>query len=454
MKNLDEIFNSKTIAVIGASAKPGTAGNDYLKVLTNFRDSSDIYPVNPNYEKIMGLKTYSSVLEVPEEVDLAYVLVPAKITPRVIEDCIEKGVKGIVVMSGGFSELGNEELEQKIASSVRKSGTRMVGPNCMGVYCPSAGVTFPTVIPGLKFPREGGKVSLISQSGGVAEYYVGLLAERGGRISKLVSTGNEADIKFTEYLKYLADDDETEVIAGYVEQIREGKNFLETTRKLAEKKPIVLWKVGRKEAAKRAASSHTGALAGSSKVYSGVFKQTGVTEAHSLDELIDYATTFSCLEPKAIEKVGIVTVPGGLGVDISDACEEEEIEIPLLSDGLQKRLRDSLPPYTQVMNPVDLTFAALENPDLLKKSIEIMGDSKEIDIIVVSDTGETIRSITPTLKECREKSEIPIAMVIPTLSILDKKTKENIRILTKAGIPIYPTSQGFAKSMNALTFYH
>ncbi len=451
---LDKLFKPKTIAVIGASAQEGSIGNDYMKALTNLRDPNSVYPVNPKHEEILGIKTYKSITDVPEEVDVAYTLTPSKYTPRTVEECVEKGVKMVIVVSGGFSEKGNENLKRKMLEAVEETDTRIVGPNCMGVHSIAGGISFPNPITSTKLTEKEGNIAFVSQSGGMAQIFMNLLIERGGGISKMVSTGNEADLQFTDYLEYFAEDDETDVIAGYVEQIRNGKRFLKTTKKISRKKPVVLMKVGRGEAGKRAAKSHTGSIAGSSEVYTGLFKQTGVIEARTLNELVDYATTFACLDPTEIKKSGIITGPGGLGVIIADVCEENEIEVPKFSENLQSNLVEFLPSYAQVRNPLDMTLAAIINPEILTKSIEVLSGEENIDIIPYGASGPIIEDKKQKLKECREKSDIPLAVVFPTINLLDKKGLENIRSLTKAGIPFYSTAEGFAKSMKAMNYYY
>lgn len=439
--NLDKIFNPKSISVIGASPTAGTVGNIMFQNFIDFGFSGEIYPVNPKHEEIAELETYPKVTDVPGEVDLVLVLVPAKDVPDIVEDCVEKGVHGIVIVSSGFSETGNVELEQKILDAIEGTETRIVGPNCMGLYCPSAGITYDS-----GFPREGGSVGFISQSGGIGEIFTHFAADRGIRISKLISSGNETDLKFIDYLEYLADDPDTEVIAGYVEQIRNGRRFVKVAEKITQKKPIVLWKVGKGEAGRRAAMSHTAAMAGSDEVYDGVFRQAGVIKAENVNELVDFVLLFKCLKPRRLEKLGVITGPGGLGVSIIDALEGEGFEVPQFSKDVRMRLRNSLPSYAQVLNPVDLTFAIAEDPSMVGNSVEILMDEEEIDGIVIGNMLVPSRdSMLGGLDEVKK----PILLTSPFYFA----NKDEVYSLAQTGIPAYPTPEGLAKSLDVLRSY-
>lgn len=444
--NFERIFEPDSVAVIGASPKPDSMGNDIWSIFDNFGFVGDIYPVNPNYEKINDKRTYSSVKDIEGEVDLAIVVIPANKVPEVAQNCIEKGVKGIIVVSGGFSEVGHEELENELLKTIERSSTKLIGPNCMGIYCPSGKISFDSL-----FPKESGNVSFITQSGGIGKIFTFLFAERGGRISKLVSSGNEIDLRFIDYINYFSGDRETEVIAGYVEQFRGGENFLSEARAITREKPIILWKVGRGEAGKRATMSHTGALAGSAKVYSGVLNQMGILEARSLEELVDYTLTFSCLEPREIENVGVVTGPGGVGVSIVDACEEEGLNVPSLSEKLKQELQQEFPSYIQISNPIDLTFAIEKKPDLIQKPLEKMMEEERIDMTVIGGTPRAgiIQKSSEILKMISKEYKKPLAIVSPKF----REAGEKIRELVKAGVPIYSTANGFSKSVKALDWY-
>lgn len=437
---LDSLFYPSSLSVIGASPKSGTIGNIMLQNFIDFGFSGKIYPVNPKYEEISGLKTYPSVTDVPEEIDLAVIVVQAKIVPDVVRDCIQKDVPGIVIVSGGFSETGRENFEQKILNIINGTGTRIVGPNCMGVYCPESGVTYES-----NFPRESGLIGFISQSGGIGELFTHLGSNRGMRINKLVSSGNETDLKFVDYLKYFAKDPDIKVVSGYVEQIRKTEEFKQVAPKISQNKPIVIWKAGKEEAGKRAVESHTNAMAGTEKIYESIFKQTGVIKAENLTKLINYTSIFSCLEPVKISRIGVITGPGGLGVGIVDELESEGFEVPAYSENIQERLQRNLPSYAQTYNPVDLTFAIAENPSMVKNSIEVLMDEEKIDAIVVASMDVRPEFIMEENKNFGK----PVFCVAPYFYT----RRESVRSLVRNGIPVYSRPEGLAKSLAVFEEY-
>lgn len=441
--SLDDIFNPESIAVVGATPKSGSFGNRIIKRIIDFGFPGKIYPINPNYDKIVGIETYPEITEVPSNIDTAVVIVPARRTPEVVRGCVAKGVKGIIIMAGGFSEVGNPELEQEILEIIEGTQTHIVGPNCMGIYNPSAGITYHD-----RFPKEGGNVAFISQSGGIGAIFTILSSQRGVRISKLVSSGNESDLQFTDYLEYFADDPDTEVIAGYVEQIRDSKRFLKVAKEVIPKKPIILWKVGRGKAGRRATKSHTGALAGSDEVYEGVLKQAGVIKARNLDELINYVLLFKCLKESNVEKmerIGVITGTGGLGIMITDGLESENFELPEFSEETQKKLREFVPRYAQTVNPADLTAAAGSNPSLIGESVDILQE-ENIDAIVIGDTDLDFRN---QYEDKVGSGGKPILTVSPFLP----EEEEKIFSLAQKGIPSYPTAKELAKSLSAFRWY-
>lgn len=438
--NLDSLFYPSSLSVVGASSKSDTIGNIMLQNFIDFGFSGKIYPVNPKYEEISGLKTYPSVTDVPEKIDLAVIVVQAKTVPDVVRDCIEKNIPRIVIVSGGFSETGEEDLEQKILDIIDGTRTRIVGPNCMGVYCPESGVTYEP-----NFPQESGRIGFISQSGGVGELFTYLGSNRGMRINKLVSSGNEIDLKFVDYLKYFANDPDIKVVSGYVEQIRKTEEFMQVAPKISQNKPIVIWKAGKGEAGKRAVKSHTNAMAGTERIYKGLFKQTGVIKAKNLTRLINYTSIFSCLEPLKISRIGVITGPGGLGVGIVDALESEGFEVPTYSENIQERLRQNLPSYAQTYNPVDLTFAIAENPNMVKNSIEVLMNEEKIDAIVVASMDVHSELIMEETKNFRK----PVLYVAPYFYT----RRESVRSLVRKGIPVYSRPEGLAKSLAVFEEY-
>ncbi len=451
---LDKMFHAKSIAIIGASPRPGSVGNLFLKRLMDFGYSGKLFPVNPRYQEIYGLKCYPSVREIPEEVDLAIITIPANLVLRAVKECAEKGVPGVVIVSGGFKELGEEgrRLEEELTRIAKETGIRIIGPNCMGIYCPSSQITFHD-----KFPKESGDIGFISHSGGLCELFVLMMRERGLAMSKVISCGNECDLKFVDFLEYLEDDEETRVITGYVEQIREGRRFLEVAKRVTKKKPVIIWKAGRGSAGQRAIFSHTGALGGSDKIYNAVFKQVGVLRVNCLEEIIDLAMTFHCLSPRKVRNVAVITGPGGLGVAMVDAFESAGLQVPEFSKETQDRLKKIMPPVAGVKNPADLTLAIFEDIDLTRKAIEIIKEDDRIDAIAVGIAGaiaylspDAVNRILGGVLEASKESEKPVVAVWPHVGRLWSYVREFVR----SGVPVYTFPEDAARGLRALDWYY
>ncbi len=289
IQELDRLFNPSSLAVIGASKYEQKGGGYLLKGIIRSGFKGRLYPVNPKESEIMGLRSYPSILDIPGEVDLAIIAVPARIVPQVMAECGQKSVKFVVVHSVGFSELGAQgrELENEVLQIARQSGTRFVGPNCLGLYCPEVGIN--TVIPDADLDNEAGPVAFLGQSGWVSENIVLMGYERGLRFSKVISIGNQSDLTIEDFLEYFAADAETKVIVCYIEGIKRGREFLQLSKQISKKKPIIVWKGGRTEAGIRAAASHTGSLASDDAVLDAALKQGGIASAQNLEELIDLA---------------------------------------------------------------------------------------------------------------------------------------------------------------------
>jgi len=450
---LDRLFKPRSIAVVGASPNPRSIGNLLLKRILDYGFQGRVYPVNPKYSSILGLKCYPSVSSIGEHVDLAIVVTPAEVAVKVAEDCAKAGVEYIVVASGGFKEVGarGAELERKLVEAARAGGARVVGPNCMGVYSPRGRVT---LFEG--FPREPGDVALVSHSGGMAEMIVMMLAERGLGISLLASTGNEADLTLVDFIEYMSRDEDTRVIGGYIEQVKDGRRFLEEARKAAARKPIVLMKVGRGEAGRRAALFHTGALAGMDKVLSAAFKQAGVIRAETLLELVEYCMTFSRLNPTPVRGVGVITGPGGLGVVLVDAVEQAGLKAPEFTEETKLKLREILPPVAGVSNPADLTLAMVRDIDLVRRAALILDKDPKVDVMMVGVAAvltysrQIAEEFAKVMSEAGEQCSKPLVAVCPHVG----EAETHLRKLVQAGIPVYLTPESAASSLAALSAYH
>ena len=349
------LFSPETIAVIGASNTPGSWGNNAMKGLLGNK-SRRVYPVNPNSPEVLGVKAYKNVTVVPEDVDLAVIVVSAELVPGVMSQCVSKGVKSAVIISAGFGETGEEgrKLEMETAEIARRGGLRFIGPNTMGHADTRTGLsTF-----GQTWNISTGNTAVIAQSGNMCLKIVRNLLGMGVGFSKFISTGNEADLHMEDYLELLKDDDDTRVIAAYIEGLREGRRFIQLAGEITARKPVVVVKAGSTEESARAVMSHTGALAGADEVYTAAFKQTGVIRVDDDDELCDvvYALV-NCPLPRD-NHVGILTIGGGPGALTAEACEKEGLRLGQLETSTIKKLDKYLPPRWSRRNPVDMAGPA------------------------------------------------------------------------------------------------
>ena len=329
VEQLSHICNAESVALVGASDKEGSFGRLFLEGL---RDAGcrKIYPVNPKRDEILGIKAYPSISAVPDQIDLAILLTPTGVVLDLVKECVANKVRGAIVFASGFGELGAEgkELEREIGRIGREGGTRVIGPNCIGLFNPRSGViTYPQVL--MKgVPKEPGSVGGFSQSGSFVDYLVWFLAEKGLRFSTIVSCGNECDLAAEDYLEYFGQDEQTRTIVAYMEGVKDGRRFFEVAREVGRKKPIILWKGGMSEQGARAAASHTGALAGSANIWNAMFKQTGIINVTSVAEVVDCAVAFQYLPLPKGPRVAVIGGQGGTGVGTADNCYALGLELP------------------------------------------------------------------------------------------------------------------------------
>jgi len=349
-QQLDYLFNPKSAAVIGASNNLGKWGYHILNLMLA-KGGRDIYAVNKNEAEVQGVRAYPSIVEVPGAVDVAVITVPFQDVPAAMRDCVSKGVKTAVIITGGLGETGGEgaRIEQEVLEIARRGGIRFVGPNCMGHFDTSSDFFTVPYLPQV----AKGSLALITQSGNTSQAIVALACEVGLGFSKYISSGNEADLHFEDYLEYLAYDDETEIILGYVEGLREGRRFFELAREITRKKPIVLLKAGRTEAGARAALSHTAALAGSDAVFEAAFKQCGVIRVEEVSELIDVVLVLLGQPLPRGRRVGVFSIAGGAAVMAADALMRQGLDLPLLSPATIDKLSSILSRRWSHGNPVE-----------------------------------------------------------------------------------------------------
>ncbi len=358
--DLKYLLYPESVAVAGASVSPEKVGHRVLSNLVRMGFKGKIYPVNAREKEVLGLECYSAIGGIPGQVDLVMITVPTAGVKQVVADCINKGVKAAVIITSGFSELGQEgaRLEKQIAELARANGLALVGPNCVGVINTHANL-YCDMMP--VYPRKG-TIAIVSQSGSVADMISSQVCDRGMGVSCMISLGNEALLRIEDYLEFLADDSNTSVIMAYVEGFRGGRRFLEVAKKVTMKKPVIMIKAGATPAGAKAAHSHTAALAGSDVVIDSMLRQAGVVRAEDMDGMIDSALAFSNQPLPKGNRVGIISPGGGWGVMVADACTREMLDVSPLDESTLQNLNAVLPPFWSHGNPVDTITGTTGDP--------------------------------------------------------------------------------------------
>ncbi|MDZ4247002.1 MAG: CoA-binding protein, partial [Dehalococcoidia bacterium] len=358
IENMDLLFNPSSVAIIGASKYEKSGGGILLKSILEGNYQGKVFPINKRESEIKGLKVYPSILDVPHEVDVALVAVPASGSIEVLNQCKEKGVRFAIVHTSGFGELGDggKELEKQLVKIARSGGPRIIGPNCMGVFSP--GSRFNTAIPFVTPEFESGSISFVGQSGWATENTILHGHERGLHFNKVVSIGNQSDIGIEDLLEYFAFDHDTKVIGCYVEGLRRPKEFVKLAAEISRLKPVVVWKGGKSNQGVAAVRSHTGSLAGNNMVFEAAMKSAGVISVRNIDELTDTLVAMSGPLLPAGNRVGMLSSGGAASVACADACETAGLELPRLSVEAQQEMKKILLPVAPALpdtaNPVDV----------------------------------------------------------------------------------------------------
>jgi acyl-CoA synthetase (NDP forming) len=429
---LDPIFKPEAVAVVGASRTEGKLGYTVLRnIKKGFKGR--IYPVNPKADEILGLKCYSSIEEIPDRIDLAVILVPHSSVIDAIRSCAKKGARGFVVISGGFREAGREDLEKELVNEVRKVGGRLIGPNCQGINNPHM-----DLCASWPFIGKPGPIAIISQSGTIGAY-MEMNCEFLG-ISKFVALGNKADVDEIDLLEYLADDQDTKVVSLYIEGTKNGRRFMEAVEKCSRRKPVVILKGGITEAGRESIKSHTGTLAGRDEVYEAAFRKAGAIRASNLEEFLDFTIALSFYGPRKIEEVVVITSSGGCGILASDAIETRGMRLMRL-DGKVEKLREEMPDFVVLRNPLDLTGSAYA--ELYDKAMEIIGDADAYLLIF----GDPIPGAFDVVRKHRNKT-----IFVSYLGGGDVE-KEEVEKFRNAGFPVFPTPERAVNAMYAVRSY-
>lgn len=448
--DLTYLFEPRSVAIVGASRDEFKSGGMFISAMLKDGYTGKIIPINRKESEIMGLKCYPAIADVPDDIDLAVMAIPAQATVAAIEDCARKGVKFAVVHAVGFSELDVEgkELEKKMVETARRGDVRIIGPNCMGIFTPRGRVN--TIVPYSRVPLEPGGVALVCQSGWVAEIMMRLGSARGLRFSGIISIGNQSDLTMEDLIEYWGNDPGTEVIGAYIEGLKDARRFMQVAQRVALRKPLIIWKGGRSEMGVRAAASHTGSMAGSWEIFRAMCRQKGITPAYGMEDLIDLLVAFSSPVLPAGNELGLLIEAGGGGVASSDACAREGLKITPFPRDVQEKLaaylKDVVPPSNNRKNPVDLVWAPIG------KAEKVYADCLEIvmpwvDVCLVMTYAflhdEWFRT---RLAEMRDRLKKPIILIPanPADQLL------GLPLAVQSGLPSYVMPENAVRCISAM----
>ena len=471
LKEFDNIFNPKAVAIIGATER-----DDFTNAMMRTKINENLFLVNPSRKEIHGKKCYESILDIENSIDYVVLAVPAKVLPKVLNECIDKGVKTAHAFTAGFSETGIEErieLEKEIKEII-KGRIRLIGPNCMGIYCPKSGLSFSS-----HAPTEEGTVGVISQSGTFAGLFSTWGNMRNLRVSKAVSFGNAIDLDCPDFLEYFANDPETEIIALYMEGSRNGQRLRSALAEASRNKPVVVLKGGVTEHGSRAASSHTGSLAGSPEIWSALFRQTGVIQVETFDDLVNAVLAIARSIPPFGKGISMITSTGGFSVTETDVCLKVGLEVPQFTEETLKELRRMVPAAgTAIRNPLDawpLYYNISEKSETIDDAIKIVALDKNIHSLLLhfdevsylmSVFGNALENhlkglIKLMLHGCdyaRKEAGKPVVVCVEMDPYSEDEADRKYHLMVKKAFeeqqfPVYPTLEASIKAMFNLYRY-
>ena len=451
----DDLFSPASIAIIGASMDENKIGNVILRNLISSGFSGKVYPVNPSYSEIMDLKCYPSVKDIGDPTSIAVIVLPAHVVPQTVEDCISAGVKFLIIISGGFAETGLEgkKLSDRILSLIRNSGTRLIGPNTVGLYLPYSNInTTLTSYSRVSFPPPG-NIGFISQSGALGLLTMDAISEYGIGISAFINLGNRLDVDETEFLDFFESDSRTGSVAIYMESVADGRSFYERIRRFNSRKPLVILKAGRTEQSAMAASLHTGAMASNDSIFNGMLSQAGSVRAYDETELIDYARVLAYSKQMTGNRIAVLTTAGGVGVIstdyISDSRSIKPLQMARLSENTKDQIRKVIVPYGSAQNPIDLTADGSVND--YDRVLEILMRDDDVDAVLVYALPQTPKMDIGVVDVVEKHVKAGKPIVVGVLGY--KIAKQLLVEFEKRKIPAYPSVHRSVKSLGALYEY-
>ena len=451
----DDLFSPASIAIIGASMDENKIGNVILRNLISSGFSGKVYPVNPSYSEIMDLKCYPSVKDIGDPTSIAVIVLPAHVVPQTVEDCISAGVKFLIIISGGFAETGleGEKLSDRILSLIRNSGTRLIGPNTVGLYLPYSNInTTLTSYSRVSFPPPG-NIGFISQSGALGLLTMDAISEYGIGISAFINLGNRLDVDETEFLDFFESDSRTGSVAIYMESVADGRSFYERIRRFNSRKPLVILKAGRTEQSAMAASLHTGAMASNDSIFNGMLSQAGSVRAYDETELIDYARVLAYSKQMTGNRIAVLTTAGGVGVIstdyISDSRSIKPLQMARLSENTKDQIRKVIVPYGSAQNPIDLTADGSVND--YDRVLEILMRDDDVDAVLVYALPQTPKMDIGVVDVVEKHVKAGKPIVVGVLGY--KIAKQLLVEFERRKIPAYPSVHRSVKSLGALYEY-
>jgi len=459
---LNPLFHPRSMAVVGAS--PDFLGSFQMSIFLEYGFQGEVYPVNIIGDEVLGHKVYRSVKDIPGPVDYAFVKVPAQASVPVVRDCAAKGIKLVTLFSAGFGESENEgvnKLEHELLGIARQGTIRLLGPNCMGVYCPGAHLSW-----ALDFPQKSGPVGAFCQSGGNTNQLVRAGAHQGICFSKVISYGNALDISEVDLMEYFAGDLETKIVIAYIEGVKDGRRFLDALKTAAQAKPVIVLKGGQTEAGAVAALSHTGSIAGSSEVWSSLIRQAGAIEAYSIEECVDIAVALLLMKPPCSRRTAVIGYGGGATVRAADECSKAGLVLPPIPDEIRSQLKKFIPVAGNIFkNPVDMG-GVMSNAVKCGDAIKLVAGWAGVDLLVLHMgvelsgydlvKGNLLQPMGEAFIGAAHEIDKPAVLAVhATYSAASYQGYVTVQQMChEVGLPCYPSIQRAASAVDKLIRYH